>query len=102
MRVLIFGNSGSGKSTFAQQLAARHALALLNLDEVVGSHAEFAQFRMGEEIIRELEAFVAAHPAWVIEGCYGRWMEHLLSHATEIVFLNPGEEVCLGHGRAIS
>ena len=27
-------------------------------------------------------------------------MEHLLSHATEIVFLNPGEEVCLGHGRA--
>jgi len=100
MRVLVFGNSGSGKSTFAKQLSARHNLEMLDLDHVVWSRTEFAKFRPDEEIIRELDAFVAANPAWVVEGCYGRWMEHLQSHCTEMVFLNPGEGVCLANCRA--
>ena len=95
MRVLVFGNSGSGKSTFAKQLAARHNLNLLDLDNIVWSRTEFAKFRPDEEIIRELDAFVAANPSWAVEGCYGRWMERLQLHCTEMVFLNPGEELCL-------
>jgi polynucleotide 5'-kinase involved in rRNA processing len=31
MRVLVFGNSGSGKSTFARQFSARHKLKVLDL-----------------------------------------------------------------------
>jgi adenylate kinase family enzyme len=100
MRILVFGNSGSGKSTFARRLAAQHGLAMLDLDHVVWSRTDFAKFRSDEETIRELDTFVAAHPAWVVEGCYGRWMEHLEPHCTEMVFLNPGEEVCLAHCRA--
>ena len=49
---------------------------------------------------RDLDAFVAAHPAWVVEGCYGRWMKHLQPHCTEMVFLNPGEATCLANCRA--
>ena len=100
MRILVFGNSGSGKSTFARRLAAQHGLVVLDLDNLVWSRTEFAQFRSDEEITRELNAFVAANPAWVIEGCYGRWMEHLRAHGTEMVFLNPGEEACLRYCRA--
>src|SRR5580765_795704 len=100
MRVLVFGNSGSGKSTFARRLSDRHNLKTLDLDNVVWSQKEFARFRPDEEIIRDLDAFVAANPSWVIEGCYGRWMAHLQSRCTELVFLNPGKEVCLAHCRA--
>ena len=100
MRVLVFGNSGSGKSTFARRLSAQHNLKELDLDHVVWSKTEFARFRPAEEIIRELDAFVAANSSWVVEGCYGRWMEHLQSHCTEIVFLNPGEATCLANCRA--
>ncbi|MEC5162879.1 MULTISPECIES: hypothetical protein [unclassified Janthinobacterium] len=35
MRVLVLGNSGSGKSHFARALAASHALAHLDLDTIV-------------------------------------------------------------------
>ena len=100
MRVLVFGNSGSGKSTFARRLSAQHNLKELDLDLVVWSKTEFAKFRPDEEIIRELDAFVAANSSWVVEGCYGRWMEHLQSHCTEMVFLNPGEAACLANCRA--
>jgi adenylate kinase family enzyme len=100
MRILIFGNSGSGKSTFARRLADRHGLTVLDLDHVVWSRTEFAKFRPDEEIIRELDVFVTANPSWAVEGCYGRWIEHLQPHCTEMVFLNPGEEVCLAHCRS--
>ena len=100
MRILVFGNSGSGKSTFARRLAARHHLEVLDLDAVIWSKEEFATFRPDEEIIRALNAFVTAHPAWVVEGCYGRWMEYLQSRSTGLVFLNPGEAACLANCRA--
>lgn len=99
MKVLLFGNSGSGKSTFARKLAARQNLKVLDLDHVVWSQTDFAKFRPDTAIVRQLDAFVVANRAWVVEGCYGRWMEHLQSHCTEMVFLNPGEEVCLAHCR---
>ena len=100
MRILVFGNSGSGKSTFARRLATTYGFNALDLDHVVWSRKEFAKFRPDEEIIHELDAFVAANLSWVVEGCYGRWMERLLPYCTEIVFLNPSEATCLAHCRA--
>ena len=100
MRILVFGNSGSGKSTFARWLAVQQGLKVLDLDDVVWSRTEFAKFRADEEIVRELDVFVAANPSWVVEGCYGRWMEYLQPHCTEMVFLNPGEAACQAHCRA--
>lgn len=97
MRVLAFGNSGSGKSTFARRVGAQHGLAVLDLDNVVWSPGAPGLFRPDAETIEALAAFVRAHRAWVVEGCYARWMEHLLPRATELVFINPGEDVCLRH-----
>jgi adenylate kinase family enzyme len=100
MRILIFGNAGSGKTTFARRLGAERGLAVLDLDNVVWVSSAVDVFRPDSEIAAELAAFVSANPAWVIEGCYGRWMEHLLPHCTEIIFLNPSVEVCLANCHA--
>jgi len=100
MRILIFGNAGSGKTTLARRIGARHRLAVLDLDNVVWSTAEPSVFRRDEEISVVLAAFVQANSSWIVEGCYGKWMQYLLPQCTEMIFCNPPEEVCLANCRA--
>lgn len=95
MRILIFGNSGSGKSRLARRLAGRNGLPVLDLDTIVWSQS--ATFRPDHEILADLERFLQANTSWIIEGCYGGWIERMLPHATEIVFMNPGEATCLSN-----
>lgn len=97
MRLLLFGNSGSGKSTAAQRLAARHSLAHLDLDTIVREPNQIAVPRATADIQASLDAFIAEHRNWVIEGCYGDWVQAASAHCTQLVFLNPGLEACLAH-----
>lgn len=97
-RILIFGNSGSGKSTMARAIAARDGVPHLDLDSL--AWASPGVRRPAEESAAEVRAFLDAHPAWVIEGCYGSLLEVAASHATELRFLNPGVEACVAHCRA--
>lgn len=99
MKVLIFGNSGSGKSTMARQLADEHRLTHLDLDSIVWEPGKVAVPRPADAIAASLADFLAAHPRWVIEGCYGELVEAASSHCSELVFLNPGLEACLEHNR---
>ncbi len=97
MRVLVFGNSGSGKSTYARAVAGRHGLPHLDLDSIVWEPNRIAVQRTSAEIHASLEQFLVAHDAWVIEGCYGDLVEAAAARSTELVFLNPGEAACLAN-----
>lgn len=99
MRVLVFGNSGSGKSTFAKHLNQEHDLPHLDLDSIVWEPGQIAVPRQPAAIAASLAAFLAENGSWVIEGCYGELVEAASSHCTELVFLNPGLETCLAHNR---
>jgi adenylate kinase family enzyme len=94
-KVLVFGNSGSGKSTYARALAARERIPHLDLDTIVWEPNQIAVLRPSSVIRASLEAFITTNPTWVIEGCYGDLVEAAASRATELVFLNPGLEACL-------
>lgn len=94
MKILVYGNSGSGKSTYAQALAAQHGLAHLDLDTIVWEPGQIAVPRDPAAIAASLEEFIAAEPRWVIEGCYGELVESASQHCTQLVFLNPGLEAC--------
>jgi adenylate kinase family enzyme len=92
-RIVIYGNSGSGKTTMAREVAASLGIAHLDLDGIT----------WGEGIVRKplaetvvlLDAFIDAHESWVIEGCYGDVVEVAARRATELRFLNPGVETCI-------
>ena len=73
-------------------------MRVLDLDTVVWSKS--VEFRPDREIIADLGQFLQANMSWIIEGCYGRWIEHMFPHATEIVFMNPGEMTCLSNCQA--
>jgi len=100
MKVLVFGNSGSGKSTFARQLSREQSLPHLDLDTIVWEPGEVAVQRPPEAIAASLAEFLAENQRWVIEGCYGELVEATSAHCTELVFLNPGLDTCLMHNRS--
>lgn len=101
-RVIIIGNSGSGKSTRARALAAEHGLQHLDLDSIMWEPNQIAVLRPTEAVIADLRAFIAAHDRWVIEGVYAEIVGPVLSPTANgsapditLVFMNPGMEACL-------
>lgn len=97
-RILIFGNSGSGKSTMARKLARTHALPHLDLDMIAWSSPGVR--KPMAESARDIEAYTAANPEWIAEGCYADLLELIMPKATEIRFLNPGADACVANCRA--
>jgi len=92
-RILIFGNSGSGKSILAGALAAEYDIPCLDLDTITwespGERRELAAS------IAALDSYIADHDGWIIEGCYGSLIEHAAPHCTDMRFLNPGIDACV-------
>ena len=100
MRIVIIGNSGSGKSVHAKALCERHSLAHLDLDSIVWEPEQIAVQRPLPQVMSDLSTFIGAHAAWVIEGCYGELAKAGLRYCSELIFLNPGLEACLKNNRA--
>ena len=100
MRIAIIGNSGSGKSTLAAWLAHRTGAALLDLDTVAWAPNLIAVARPTTEAENDVRAFCAAHPSWVVEGCYANLAQVSLQFGPRLLFLNPGEQQCLENCRA--
>jgi adenylate kinase family enzyme len=97
-RIVIFGNSGSGKSTMARALAHEHSIPHLDLDQLAWSSPGV---RMPvAESAAVIDAFIAANSRWIAEGCYADLVELILPHATEVRFLNPGVDVCIANCRS--
>jgi len=94
MKVLVCGNSGSGKNTYGRALATQHDLAHLDLDSIVWEPEKIGVPREPQAVVDSLVAFISTHQKWVIEGCYGELVEAASTHCTQLVFLNPGLETC--------
>ncbi len=97
-RIVVFGNSGSGKTTQARALARDHELAHLDLDRLAW-RAPGVRLPVAESA-DAIRAFVRREPAWVIEGCYADLLEIAIPFCTEARFLNPGIEACVSNCRA--
>jgi adenylate kinase family enzyme len=98
-RIVIFGNSGSGKSTLAARLSGTSGLAHLDLDVLAWLPVAPPRRRPLEDSAAEMAAFMDAHDAWVIEGCYADLVALAAERCTRLVFLNPGVEACVANAR---
>jgi adenylate kinase family enzyme len=99
MKIIVFGNSGSGKSTYARALSAHDGIPHLDLDSIVWEPGKVGVLRAQEAITASLHEFLDANAAWVMEGCYGELVQMASTSCTQLVFLNPGLNVCLANNR---
>ncbi|MFB2864571.1 AAA family ATPase [Aeromonas sp. MdU4] len=92
-RILIIGNSGSGKSWLAARLAEQLTIREVNLDTIVWQPGGFNQKRSQDEIDLAIKA-LAQEPSWVVEGVFGALAEQLLAAADLLLFLDLDWSVC--------
>jgi len=98
MKVILLGNAGAGKSTLSRQLIAKHSAERLSLDEVA-FHGGAAR-RPLQDSIEDVKRWIAGRENWIIEGCYADIIEPILACCDELIFLNPGVEVCVARCRS--
>jgi adenylate kinase family enzyme len=93
-RILIIGNSGSGKSHLAQALATQLALPVLDLDDIFWLDGSYKAKRPGKQVWAAIDA-VRDQDRWIVEGVYGSMVEHLLDRADLLIWLALPWTECL-------
>ncbi|SET20187.1 AAA family ATPase [Thalassotalea agarivorans] len=98
-KIIVFGNSGSGKSTFAKHLATKNQLAHLDLDTLAWSPTK-PPTRLPLEVSKQqINAFMNENNAWVIEGCYSDLLALVSEPADTAIFLNLSIEQCIENAK---
>ncbi len=100
MKILVFGNSASGKSTLAARLARRYQLAHLDLDTVAFAIDPPTQRRLLADSMTAIHPFLADQSRWVIEGGYADILQALQPLADELIYLDLPLQHCLDNARA--
>ncbi|MBA6390685.1 shikimate kinase [Colwellia sp. BRX10-3] len=102
-RIVIFGNSASGKSTLAKTLAEQHRLAHLDLDTLawlpITENSPMPQRQSVGVSVSEIDSFIKQNNEWVIEGCYSDLLIRTLEKCSEIIFLNLPIELCINNAK---
>ena len=91
-RILIIGNAGAGKSTFARALSLKLDLPLVHLDKLFWRGDWETVSR--DEFDRLLQAALEK-PQWIIDGNFSRTMDARLAKCDTIIYLDYSRWVCL-------
>ena len=91
-RVLIIGNAGSGKSTFAKKLAKTTGLSLVHLDKIYwrGNWEHLTREEFDKALQAELEK-----EEWIIDGNFNRTLPHRLDYCDTVFFFDLPTITCL-------
>lgn len=91
-RVLLIGNAGAGKTTFAKQLAQKLQLPLIHLDNLYwcGDWDHLSRDEFDALLQWELEK-----PQWIIDGNFNRTIPHRLQYCDTVFYFDFPTITCL-------
>ncbi|UUO25153.1 shikimate kinase [Colwellia sp. M166] len=102
-KIVIFGNSASGKSSLAKKLAKQEQLAHLDLDTLAWlpavSLTSPPQRQRIDVSVAEISVFISQHQDWVIEGCYSDLLTYTLTECSAVIFLNLPIALCIENAK---
>ena len=85
-RILVYGVTGSGKTTLARSIGEATGVPWHSMDDEVGWLPGWVE-RPLEDQIRRVSDIVASD-AWVMDTAYGRWLDMVLARTELIVALD--------------
>ena len=91
-RILIIGNAGSGKTTFAKALAEKTHLPLIHLDKLFwcGEWEHLSRDEFDAVLQIELEK-----DEWIIDGNFSRTIPHRLKYCDTVFYFDLPAITCL-------
>ena len=92
-RIIIIGNSGSGKTSLARKLSESRQTEVIHLDQLFWVTGGFNEKRPPEIVHAEIEEKKKA-PAWIVEGVFGELAERFTTRADHLIWLDLPWEVC--------
>ncbi|RAU33570.1 adenylate kinase [Pantoea sp. RIT413] len=93
-RVLIMGNSGSGKSWLAARISEFKTLPVTDLDTLYWEQDGYGRAREKTEVIKDVLA-IANKERWIIEGVYGWIADQVSYYASHVIWLTPKPSECV-------
>jgi adenylate kinase family enzyme len=93
MKVVIIGNSGSGKTWLARELSSGASVPLIRLDEIFWEPGGFDRKRSSEDMV-SLVRDSKLGENWVVEGVFGELAKHYLDEAEILIWLDLPWRVC--------
>jgi adenylate kinase family enzyme len=93
MRVVIIGNSGSGKTWLAAKMAKKDGLPVTHLDDLFWEPGGFDNKRPKETVLRLVEESRASH-SWIVEGVFGELAKLYIDQADLLVWLDIDWDIC--------
>ena len=93
MRAVILGNSGSGKTWLAVQLAKKFGSPIVHLDDIFWQPGGFNEKRDPAEAACLVNA-AKSQSDWIAEGVYGNLAQQFLPFASTLVWLEIPWHVC--------
>lgn len=88
-KILIFGLTGTGKSTFAKKVSKITKLKVYHLDDLAYKK-KWTQPATKEEFVRRLTKIVKKKK-WILEGVHHEWLEKAKQKPDLILFINPNK-----------
>src|SRR5690606_23020796 len=101
-RVVLYGVTGSGKTTLARTLGAATGLPWHSADDEIGWLPSWRERPTEEQ--RALARSIADQPAWILDTAYGKWKDVVVPRAQLVVALDYPRHVSLRRllGRTVS
>lgn len=92
-RILIYGVTGSGKTTLATQLSNKLGLPFHSVDDLAWGPGWEA---VSDKAQREIFSTIFAEDRWIVDSAYSRWLDLCEDRATLIIALDYPRWFSLG------
>lgn len=92
-RIIIIGNSGSGKTWLGNTLSHREKIPLFHMDAIRWDSNGYEIRRSLADINKDLEA-IKKKKQWILEGVFGKMAQECLPFSTKLIWLDLPWEEC--------